>query len=250
MSRRCGSLPWRPCATPPLLSRPALLFSVRPGSRNEEPHSAAPSRRDHRRGGAVDRWHDTDDGRFRDRLRGQPLRSARHRLRANSVRQQAGQSPSTWDDSLAKAAQAGADNPASTAGGITLARKRLCLATRVLAQGREAPPSMPCPNRRCRSGCCDVPCSMPRRSAGKRPSSATRSHPPLSRSPSRSYGHPRSALPLSIASPACGPVRRACSYSRIRQAVLVDFNPSPGGVVGSPGTRAWCESSRLGRAAL
>ncbi|QIY73418.1 CAP domain-containing protein [Streptomyces sp. RLB1-33] len=35
----------------------------------------------------------------------------------NSVRQQAGQSPLTWDDSLAKAAQDWADDPASTAGG-------------------------------------------------------------------------------------------------------------------------------------
>lgn len=35
----------------------------------------------------------------------------------NSVRRQAGQSPLTWDDSLAKAAQAWADAPASTAGG-------------------------------------------------------------------------------------------------------------------------------------
>lgn len=35
----------------------------------------------------------------------------------NSVRQQAGQSPLTWDDSLAKAAQDWADNPESTAGG-------------------------------------------------------------------------------------------------------------------------------------
>ncbi|MFJ1603653.1 CAP domain-containing protein [Streptomyces sp. NPDC088253] len=35
----------------------------------------------------------------------------------NSVRQQAGQSSLAWDDSLAKEAQAWADNPASTAGG-------------------------------------------------------------------------------------------------------------------------------------
>ncbi|MGW1760226.1 CAP domain-containing protein [Streptomyces mirabilis] len=35
----------------------------------------------------------------------------------NSVRRQVGQSPLTWDDSLAKAAQAWADDPASTAGG-------------------------------------------------------------------------------------------------------------------------------------
>ncbi|MEU1199151.1 CAP domain-containing protein [Streptomyces sp. NPDC005813] len=35
----------------------------------------------------------------------------------NSVRQAAGQSPLAWDDSLAKDAQAWADNPASTAGG-------------------------------------------------------------------------------------------------------------------------------------
>ncbi|MFK0020912.1 CAP domain-containing protein [Streptomyces sp. NPDC090798] len=33
------------------------------------------------------------------------------------MRQQAGQSPLAWDDSLAKEAQAWADNPASTAGG-------------------------------------------------------------------------------------------------------------------------------------
>ncbi|MET7973449.1 CAP domain-containing protein [Streptomyces mirabilis] len=49
----------------------SLLFSVRPGSRNGEPH----------------------------------------------LRRQADQSPLTWDDSLAKAAQAWADAPASTAGG-------------------------------------------------------------------------------------------------------------------------------------
>ncbi|MFF1597497.1 CAP domain-containing protein [Streptomyces mirabilis] len=35
----------------------------------------------------------------------------------NGVRRQAGQSPLTWDDSLAKAAQAWADAPAFTAGG-------------------------------------------------------------------------------------------------------------------------------------
>ncbi|MEU1030603.1 CAP domain-containing protein [Streptomyces mirabilis] len=35
----------------------------------------------------------------------------------NGVRRQAGQSPLPWDDSLAKAAQAWADAPASTAGG-------------------------------------------------------------------------------------------------------------------------------------
>lgn len=35
----------------------------------------------------------------------------------NGVRRQAGQSPLTWDDSLAKAARAWVDAPASTAGG-------------------------------------------------------------------------------------------------------------------------------------
>ncbi|WP_097224785.1 MULTISPECIES: CAP domain-containing protein [unclassified Streptomyces] len=35
----------------------------------------------------------------------------------NGVRRQVGQSPLTWGDSLAKAAQAWADAPASTAGG-------------------------------------------------------------------------------------------------------------------------------------
>jgi uncharacterized protein YkwD len=45
--------------------------------------------------------------------------SDRHAIvpETDSVRQQAGQSPLTWDDSLAEAAQDWADAPASTAGG-------------------------------------------------------------------------------------------------------------------------------------